>query len=318
MLKELPIKTTTYEAEGYPGYCIQADEKEDSIEFVLFHKNYGIRCEMFGLPTGKMTQDEMLSIVEANLDEKICNYQEDFVDRDEYLGLYSYKKTKNKNIFKKSTVKTTTYEAEEYPGYYIQVDEKEDSIEFVLYHKNYGIRCEMYGLPKGDLSYEAMLTFIENNLVEHILDYQEEYIDMDDWLDLEDCEEFEENENDDDDIHNIRMEDYGLDVEYNFFNAPMCPCGCGGKAQISMETEDDILNVLCSLLLMNKCKSCAVFYKPLEGEMKAVMKKDDKCMHCNIKPEHVYRLDLFASAFDIHQYALFIEATPGSWHVVDK
>ena len=39
---------------------------------------------------------------------------------------------------------------------------------------------------------------------------------------------------------NITFEKCGLNIEKNFLQAPICECGCGGKASIVLNSQSDV------------------------------------------------------------------------------
>jgi hypothetical protein len=57
----------------------------------------------------------------------------------------------------------------------------------------------------------------------------------------------------------ITFEKRGLDVERNFLQAPTCECGCGGKANLVLNTDDDVLDFCGCMCADNECCQCAVF-----------------------------------------------------------
>lgn len=75
----------------------------------------------------------------------------------------------------KTEIKTTTYEYD--AGYYIDIVEKSEEYEAFIYHKDYGIKLHMFGMPKSQQDYTAFLDIVEANAGDYIKDYKEEYED---------------------------------------------------------------------------------------------------------------------------------------------
>lgn len=58
----------------------------------------------------------------------------------------------------------------------------------------------------------------------------------------------------------ITLKRCGLDPDRNFLKAPECECGCGGKANIILYNEDDVLDFCEMMCLENdECNYCGVF-----------------------------------------------------------
>lgn len=67
-------------------------------------------------------------------------------------------------------IETREVNSEIYKGFYIDLVMKAATVEVWLYHKDYGVKTLMFGIPHGD----KIIEIINNNLDEYIPDYIEE------------------------------------------------------------------------------------------------------------------------------------------------
>lgn len=77
-MKKLEIRTTTYEARE--GFRVDIVEKPVGPEAWLYHEHYGIKDLMFGGVWEQVTMESFLDVVEANLEEYIEDYREEYMN----------------------------------------------------------------------------------------------------------------------------------------------------------------------------------------------------------------------------------------------
>lgn len=75
-------------------------------------------------------------------------------------------------LFKKIEKKIDIYQIMK--DYFVQVEDNNEIIEFYLYHKDYGVKTLMFGMPKKEVS--DIRQIILDNAEDYILDYIEKYI----------------------------------------------------------------------------------------------------------------------------------------------
>ena len=75
----------------------------------------------------------------------------------------------------------TVYELHD--DFVVEVHREKELTEFYIYHKTYGIKTLMFGLPDCDVATEAQI--IEANVEDYMAIYKEEYCDYTD--DGEEC-----------------------------------------------------------------------------------------------------------------------------------
>lgn len=74
---ELNYKFKTF---GYDnGFRMDVVITENNYEGWIYHKDYGVKELMFGLPKFQQTYDEALEIFSYNVDEYIESYIEDYI-----------------------------------------------------------------------------------------------------------------------------------------------------------------------------------------------------------------------------------------------
>ena len=66
-----------------------------------------------------------------------------------------------------------TYEIEN--GFYLDIQEKKDTLEFYIYHKDYGIKMLMFGLCNYDASEQEEILYA--NAPRYMDIYKDEYMD---------------------------------------------------------------------------------------------------------------------------------------------
>ena len=71
---EIKIETFKYDE----NYLIDVVTLKDTYEAWVYHKNYGVKSLMFGCPIEQQTYQFFLEMVEANADEYIEFYAEEY------------------------------------------------------------------------------------------------------------------------------------------------------------------------------------------------------------------------------------------------
>lgn len=76
-MKRTEIKTVTYDT-GFRNFMVDVVETEYGYDAYLYKSDYGIKDLMFGLQEKDI--DEFVEIVEANLLEHMCIFEEEHCD----------------------------------------------------------------------------------------------------------------------------------------------------------------------------------------------------------------------------------------------
>ena len=77
---ELNYKFKTF---GYDdGFRMDIVITENNYEGWIYHKDYGVKKLMFGLPKSQQTYDEALEIFSYNVDEYIESYIEEYMKKE--------------------------------------------------------------------------------------------------------------------------------------------------------------------------------------------------------------------------------------------
>ena len=77
-MKKTNIKTETYQING--GFMIDIVTTDEEYDAFLYHKKNGIKSMMFGGLKKQQSYKEFLELVEANVEDYIPNYAEDYMD----------------------------------------------------------------------------------------------------------------------------------------------------------------------------------------------------------------------------------------------
>lgn len=79
-------KAEDYELIGYyrygKHYYVEIIERKECFEAYLWHEQYGIKNMMFGV-SKDTSIEKFIELVEANIEEYIIYYREEFVDHDD-------------------------------------------------------------------------------------------------------------------------------------------------------------------------------------------------------------------------------------------
>ena len=83
-MKEIKVNVKRFDVGN--GFIVEIDYEcqcmgHPTVDAILWHKDYGIRMEMFGAPKDRPDEVEIFEdVVEANLDEYIEMYREEYMD----------------------------------------------------------------------------------------------------------------------------------------------------------------------------------------------------------------------------------------------
>lgn len=119
----------------------------------------------------------------------------------------------------------------------------------------------------------------------------------------------------------ITFEKCGLDVEHNFLQTPTCECGCGGKANLVLNTDDDVLDFCGCMCADNECCQCAVFSITKENKLLGAVKCDED--HIQLIQSTTNTFDLkdigfMAEQLGLHCYGLLNWKKNNLWEIVEK
>ena len=113
---------------------------------------------------------------------------------------------------------------------------------------------------------------------------------------------------------------YGLDKEKNFLQAPVCECGCGGKAVLLLKDEKELFGFMFNVLMDHECNHCAIFARRNNGDMYAALKveneTDDPVMFFGQKDNNNFFKE-WDDELDLHCYGLLIETKNGEWKIIE-
>ena len=113
---------------------------------------------------------------------------------------------------------------------------------------------------------------------------------------------------------------YGLDKEKNFLQAPVCECGCGGKAVLLLKDEKELFGFMFNVLMDHECNHCAIFARRNDGYMYAELKveneTDDPVMLFGQKDNNDFFKE-WDDELDLHYYGLLVETKNGEWKIIE-
>lgn len=62
--------------------------------------------------------------------------------------------------------------------YIVEINEQDNCTEFWLYNKSYGVKLQMFSLSSVNLSEKEILRYINNNILDYVKEYQEQFEDI--------------------------------------------------------------------------------------------------------------------------------------------
>lgn len=121
-------------------------------------------------------------------------------------------------------------------------------------------------------------------------------------------------------LSGITFETCGLNKENNFLEAPICLCGCGGKTNIVLETDDDVLDFCGAMCDENDCYHCAVFAINNENKLLAAI-CEGYDIHLVESEDVIEDYKDIGKMFDelgLHCFGLIVSNGDGSYKVVEE
>lgn len=119
---------------------------------------------------------------------------------------------------------------------------------------------------------------------------------------------------------NITFEKCGLDIKKNFMQAPVCECGCRGKASIILNSQRDVSQFCGQMCTENDCNQCAVFAINKDNSLIGAIKLgDDIRIIGSAGSLDDYRtLGEFADEFELHCYGLICWIKDNLYDAIEK
>lgn len=119
---------------------------------------------------------------------------------------------------------------------------------------------------------------------------------------------------------NITFEKCGLDIEKNFMQAPVCECGCGGKASIVLNDQSDVSQFCGQMCAENDCNQCAVFVINKDNSLIGAIKlgNDIQIIGSTGSLDDYETLGEIADEFELHCYGLICWIKDNLYYVVEK
>ena len=115
------------------------------------------------------------------------------------------------------------------------------------------------------------------------------------------------------------FEFYGLDVENNLLQAPICQCGCGSYAHLVLKDDDDVFCFMYMMLEEEECGHCGIFSFKGDGEYMLIGLKLDGEIQCytakntgNVKGS----LNGIQDELELHCYGILEQVDDESYRIV--
>ena len=120
-------------------------------------------------------------------------------------------------------------------------------------------------------------------------------------------------------LENITFDMCGLDKERNMLCAPVCECGCGGKANLILETKEDVADLCGQLVYEDDCNYCGVFAIFRNGVFVGAICNEGDVTTFKFKNKADYKeIGQVAAELRLHCYGLIVETMDGSWKIIEK
>ncbi len=119
---------------------------------------------------------------------------------------------------------------------------------------------------------------------------------------------------------NFKLKDFGLDPEYNMLCAPACECGCGGKVNILLEDDDDLLDFCYTMVDIQECNYCVVFAINEKNKLIAAVKIDGEieCVGSDGTIEDYTDIGLMFDDLELHQYGIIVNVGDGEYKILEE
>lgn len=114
---------------------------------------------------------------------------------------------------------------------------------------------------------------------------------------------------------------YGLDVEKNFLQAPVCECGCGEKAVLLLDDIKELFHFMYDVLMEYECEHCAIFAHSFDGNKYAAIKTDndtdEPVLFFGVDEDYIDFFKEWDEELGLCCYGLLIEVNKGEWKVIE-
>ena len=116
---------------------------------------------------------------------------------------------------------------------------------------------------------------------------------------------------------NLKLADFGLDVEHNFLVAPRCECGCDGVGYLILKEDVDILSLCNELVSEYECEYCGVFVLKSDMYLLGAIKDEDEIsLFCSKTP---IELDYIGGIADgLCCYGLIVAAGKDQYLILEE
>lgn len=119
---------------------------------------------------------------------------------------------------------------------------------------------------------------------------------------------------------NFKLNDFGLDPEYNMLCAPVCECGCGEKMNVLLADDDDLLDFCYNMVDIQECNYCVVFAINEKNKMVAAVKIDGEieCVGSDGVIEDYADIGLMFDDLELHQYGIIVNVGDGEYKILEE
>lgn len=120
------------------------------------------------------------------------------------------------------------------------------------------------------------------------------------------------------------FDDFGLNAEKNFLQAPACECSCGGTMGICLKSDEEIKDFISSMVSENECDQCGVFVMKANGTMLFGFSQEGKddiqiyTAQFNFKDTREYNISELVNELDVHMYGVLMESEPNLFKIIMK
>lgn len=120
-------------------------------------------------------------------------------------------------------------------------------------------------------------------------------------------------------LDNVTLEMCGLDADYNILTAPTCKCGCGEKACLVLENDEDVEDFCAAMLFDNDCEYSGIFYVFKDGLTRGVIRAGDDLYGFTFDKLYDYKnFGGFVKESGLHCYGVLVEVDDRLWKVVEE
>lgn len=126
-------------------------------------------------------------------------------------------------------------------------------------------------------------------------------------------------------LDELTFEDFGLNAEKNFLNAPKCECGCGGDMNICLKSDEDIQDFIAGMVSENECEQCGVFVVKANDTILFGFSQEgeDDIQMCIAQfefkgKEKEYDISGLVDELNVHMYGVLVECEPNLFKIIMK